>query len=90
MRAYAAAYRPDFKGSLRSHAEWLENRRQRIEPRKRIEVEVSEIRAERRGEEIEVSFRQLYTSEGLSVRSRKTITLARVGERWLISAESGR
>jgi hypothetical protein len=90
MRAYAAAYRPDFKGSLRSHAEWLEQRRLRIEPRKRIEVEVSEIRAERRGEAIEVSFRQMYASDGMTVRSRKSITLERVGERWLISEESGR
>jgi hypothetical protein len=90
MRAYAAAYRPDFKGSLRNHAEWLENRRQRIEPRKRIEVEVSDIRAERRGDTIEVSFRQTYASEGLSIKSRKSVTLERVGDRWLISAESGR
>lgn len=90
MRAYAAAYRPDFQGSLRSHAEWLENRRQRIEPRRRIEVEVSDIQAARRGDEIEVSFRQLYVSDGMSVRSRKSITLQRLGERWLISAETGR
>jgi hypothetical protein len=90
MRAYAAAYRPDFKGSLRNHAEWLEQRRQRIEPRKRIDVEVSDVRAERRGNDIEVSFRQDYTSDGMSVRSRKTVTLERVGDRWLISAETGR
>lgn len=90
MRAYAASYRPDFKGSLRNHAEWLEQRRQRIEPRKRIDVEVSDVRAERRGNDIEVSFRQDYTSDGMSVRSRKTVTLERVGDRWLISAETGR
>lgn len=90
MKAYEAAYRPDFKGSAGSHVEWLEQRRVRIEPRKRIEVGVSEVRAERRGEAIVVSFRQTYVSEGLSSQSRKSVTLELVGNRWLISAESGR
>ena len=90
MKAYAAAYRPDFKGSSGSHTEWLEQRRLRIETRKRIEVGVSELRAERRGNEIAVTFRQNYVSEGLSSQSRKSITLERVGDRWLISSETGR
>lgn len=90
MKAYVNAYVPGFKGSLGSHAAWRSQREARIVPRDRIEVRVSEVKAQWEGERIEATFRQQYESGNLKVRSRRTVVLEQVEGRWLIREESGR
>lgn len=90
MVAYAKAYTADFKGSSASHAAWLADRRARIEPRKSIEVELSKIDVRVNGDRAEVRFLQHYESDGLKVRSRKSVSLQKSQGRWLIREESGR
>jgi tetratricopeptide (TPR) repeat protein len=90
MKAYAAAYTADFKGSQSSHADWLKARTAVIVPRKSIDVKVSDIRVSVKGERADVSFQQDYESDGRSIRSRKSIVMQNVGGKWLIKEESGR
>jgi hypothetical protein len=90
MNGYVNAYAPGFKGSSPSHEAWRRQRASRIEPRDRIEVRLSEIKAVERNGRIEASFRQHYSADRLNVRSRKEVTLERFDGRWLIVEESGR
>jgi tetratricopeptide (TPR) repeat protein len=91
MKAYAAAYASDFKGSANSHAEWLSDRRDRITSKKRIEVRVSDIQVVLEGERAaQMKFKQSYLSDNMATQSRKTMQLRKVGARWLIVQESGR
>lgn len=90
MKAYAAAYTPDFKGSQASHAEWLKARTAVIVPRKSIEVKVSDVRVTVKGDRADVNFQQDYASDGRSIRSRKSIVMQKAGSKWLIRDESGR
>ena len=90
MQAYEAAYVAEFKGSSPSHAAWLSERRARIEPRKRIDVTLSDIDVDVSGDSAQVGFLQNYESDGFKVRSRKAITMKKVGGKWLIQEESGR
>jgi hypothetical protein len=90
MNGYVNAYAPGFKGSSPSHEAWRRQRASRIEPRDRIEVRLSEIKAVERNGRIEASFRQHYSADRLNVRSRKEVTLQRFDGRWLIVEESGR
>ncbi len=91
MAAYAAAYDADFKGKAASHAAWLNERRDRIAPRKHIEVKLSNLQVQVKGEQATAQFRQDYVSDSLSTQSSKTLLLRKVGGKWLIQQEtSGR
>ncbi len=90
MAAYAAAYLPTFKGSYPSHADWLKARRAVIEPRKRIDVDISDIKVAVKGDSADVNFLQQYESDGRKARSRKSVELQKVQGKWLIREESGR
>ena len=86
---YLAAYSKSFKpedGSSRSA--WAETRRERITAPKRITVELLGTTVEMVSpSEARVTFRQAYSSDALKTRSRKTLTLAKEGSRWLITRE---
>ncbi|MBI3157378.1 MAG: tetratricopeptide repeat protein [Burkholderiales bacterium] len=90
MKGYVAAYTPAFKGSQPTRAAWVAQRRSVIEPRRSIQVDLSDIAVAIDGDRAEASFRQSYQSDGRSIVSRKTISLRRVDGRWLISDEPGR
>lgn len=90
MNAYEAAYLPDFKGSMSSHAEWRKERAARIKGRNRIQVVVSEVSVTLTADQAQVKFLQLYQSDGRSIRSRKSIEMRRLKDRWVIAEESGR
>ena len=53
-----------------------------------IGVEVSDISVSVNGDRASAKFRQGYTSDNLSVTSRKTLDLVKSGNRWLIVRES--
>lgn len=89
MAAYLGAYGPGFDpAGGQSRSAWEADRKARIVPRSRIEVEVSDLSVEVDGDRATARFQQAYSSDTLNVSSRKTLQLARSGGRWLIVRES--
>jgi Flp pilus assembly protein TadD/ketosteroid isomerase-like protein len=89
VAAYVAAYTPDFTGSAKSHAAWEEDRKARIAPRKRISVELTELRVSVNGDKAEAHFKQVYQSDTLNNTVHKTLALTRTpAGKWLIRQES--
>lgn len=89
MAGYVAAYTPDFSGNARTHKAWEDDRRGRIEPRKRISVEISEMRVSVTGDTAEARFKQTYQSDTLNNTVHKTLVLARSSNgKWLIRRET--
>ncbi|MDR7148500.1 tetratricopeptide (TPR) repeat protein [Hydrogenophaga palleronii] len=89
MPDYLGAYAPSFTptgGQARS--DWEAERRARIVPRQRINVEVNDLDVAVNGDRATARFRQVYTSDTLNVTSLKTLDLVRSGNRWLIVKES--
>lgn len=86
---YLAAYSKSFKpedGASRST--WSASRRERITTPKHISVEVLGATVEMASAtEAKVTFRQAYSSDALQTRSRKTLTLVKEGNSWLIVRE---
>jgi ketosteroid isomerase-like protein len=89
MAGYLGAYTPEFTGSAKSHKAWEDDRKARILPRKRIAVEVSDLRVSVNGDKAEVHFKQTYESDTLSTVGHKTLYLVRSPTgKWLIRQES--
>ena len=88
MKAYAGAYRPDFKGKASSHAAWLQGRTARITPRRRIDVQLSEVTIAVEADLASLSFLQRYQSDNLEVVSVKLIEMEKTDGRWLIRQET--
>ncbi len=86
---YAAAYEPDFKGTTGagSHAAWIAQRRERILSKRKIEVEVSDLKIDLRGSQAEVRFTQRYRGDELRATNRKRLLLVQQGSAWLIREE---
>lgn len=90
VKAYLAAYGKEFDppGSM-SRSAWEEERRQRITSKSKITVKLENLTVTASGNNTAVAkFRQDYKASGLSVSSRKTLELVKVGDRWLIVKES--
>lgn len=89
MDSYLGAYASNFTPpGGQSRKEWEAERKARIVPRNRIEVQLSDINVSVDGERASARFRQAYSSDSLSVTSRKTLDLVKSGNRWLIVRES--
>ncbi len=89
MDAYVAAYTPDFAGRDKnaSHSDWVEQRRARIMPRKKISVEIDKPQFVARGDKIVATFTQRYRGDAFSESSRKRMVMVRGGSGWLIQEE---
>src|SRR5882672_8697250 len=89
VETYLAFYAQDFKtpkGEART--EWEAVRRQRISGPKKIEVAVESPRVTLRDQNnAVVSFRQMYRSDNLNIKSSKTLVMVRSDGRWLIQQE---
>ncbi|WP_066261402.1 nuclear transport factor 2 family protein [Hydrogenophaga flava] len=85
LGAYAGSFTPP---GGQSRSEWEADRKARIMPRNRIDVDISELSVSVNGGRASAKFRQAYSSDSLSVTSRKTLDLVRSGNRWLIVRES--
>jgi hypothetical protein len=89
VETYLAFYAQDFKtpkGEARS--EWEAGRRQRISSPKKIEVAVESPKVTLKGQNnAVVSFRQMYRSDNLNIKSSKTLVLVRNEGRWFIQQE---
>jgi ketosteroid isomerase-like protein len=92
VTAYLAAYTADFTGyrsdkAARSHPAWAQERRERIEGRRHIAVEVKDLKLQAQGPAMTATFEQLYTSDGPTDRMRKRLVLVAVNGQWLIQRE---
>lgn len=85
--AYVAAYVPSFSGRGMSHADWVEQRRSKIVPRKKITVAVDKPQLVARGDKVIATFTQRYRGDSYSETSRKRLQLVRGPAGWLIEEE---
>ena len=87
--AYFAAYAKDFDPpGEQTRKSWEEERRSRIAGKSRISVKISNLSVNVKGGKATAKFKQDYSADALNVSSRKTLDMARAGERWLIVKES--
>lgn len=88
VKGYLAAYAPDFEtpGGLTRPA-WEQQRKERIEAPKKIEVTVEMKSVKVAGNEATAVFRQSYRSGAVKSNNTKTLKLAKVGDKWLIKQE---
>ena len=86
---YLASYGANFDtpGSQSRNA-WEADRRARILGKSRISVKLSNLSVVVQGSKAVAKFKQDYSANSLNVSSRKTLDLAKVGERWVIVKES--
>jgi len=89
MAAYLSAYGKDFDPpGNQTRSAWEDDRRKRITGKSSISVKLDNLAVTVDGNKAVAKFRQDYRADSLSVSSRKTLDLQRVGERWLIVKES--
>jgi len=89
MAGYLGAYTPDYAPAGKSHKAWQEDRQARIAPRKRIAVQVADLRVSVNGDKAEAHFKQTYESDTLTTAGHKTLGLVRSPSgKWLIKQES--
>lgn len=89
MARYLAAYAPDFappRGQDRKA--WEADRRARIADKAAISVGIDSLVISVQGQAASATFQQTYSADKLREKSRKTLELQRVGNRWLIRKES--
>ena len=86
---YFAAYAKDFDPpGEQTRKTWEEERRSRIVGKSRISVKISNLSVNVKGGKAIAKFKQDYSADALNVSSRKTLDMARAGDRWLIVKES--
>ena len=89
MNAYLASYGPSFDPPGKQvRKAWEEDRRARIVGKSRISVKLSDLTVSVQGNKATAKFKQDYSADALQVSSRKTLELAKAGERWVIVKES--
>jgi ketosteroid isomerase-like protein len=89
MTAYLGAYGKDFATpGKQSRKAWEDERRSRIVGKSRISVKLSNLSVAVKGSTATARFKQDYSADALNISSRKTLDMARAGERWLIVRES--
>ena len=89
MSGYLGSYGKDFatpKGEARKA--WEDDRRKRIEGKSRISVKIESLAIAVNGDKATAKFKQGYSADSLNVSSRKTLDLAKAGDRWVIVRES--
>lgn len=87
--AYLGYYSPQFeppKGMTRKA--WADERRARIVGKGHIRVEVTSPEVSVNGGSARVTFRQIYESDRLTARSRKTLVLVKANGKWQIKQEA--
>ncbi|MBC7603110.1 MAG: tetratricopeptide repeat protein [Ramlibacter sp.] len=89
MGAYLGAYGKEFDplGKM-TRKSWEDERRSRIVGKNRISVKLEQLSVKVNGNTATAKFKQNYTADSLVVSSRKTLDLAKAGDRWVIVRES--
>ena len=89
MTAYLASYGQNFDTpGAQPRKAWESDRRTRIMGKSSISVKVTNLSVNVQGNKAIARFKQDYSADTLNVSSRKTLEMARVGERWVIVKES--
>ena len=89
MNRYLAAYDAAFETPGRQgRSAWEQDRRARILSKSHITVQLLDLQITVQGQRAVAKFRQDYKADTLAILSRKTLELARTGNRWLIVKES--
>ena len=89
MTAYLGAYGKEFDpAGQQTRNAWEEERRKRIVGKTSISVKLDKLSITVNGAKAIAKFRQDYRAGALAVSSRKTLELAKTGNRWLIVKES--
>jgi len=88
MNAYLGSYGQSFEPpGKQARKGWEEDRRARIVGKSRISVKLSNLAIGVQDSKATAKFKQDYSADSLNISSRKTLDLARVGERWVIVRE---
>jgi len=88
IKTYLASYSTDFeppKGMTRKT--WEQERRSRIEGKRKIEVTLQDVSVSVSGNSATVKFRQIYSAPGHNTKSRKTLIMTNAGGKWQIQQE---
>jgi len=85
LKAYSAKFDPPNNQSRKA---WEKDRRERIIGKSRISVTITDLTVSVNGDNAVAKFRQAYKADTLSVSSRKTLNLVKVGNQWQITRES--
>jgi hypothetical protein len=89
MSGYLGSYGPNFDPpGNQARKAWEEDRRARIVGKSKISVKLSNLSVSVQGAKATARFKQDYSADTLNISSRKTLDLAKVGERWVIVKES--
>jgi ketosteroid isomerase-like protein len=89
MNGYLGSYGKDFATpGGQSRKSWEEDRRARIVGKSRINVKLENLTVTVKGDKATAKFKQGYSADSLNVSSRKTLDLAKAGDRWVIVRES--
>ncbi len=89
MASYLASYGANFDPPGRQQRKaWEEDRRAKITGKSRISVKLSNVAVSVQGGKATARFKQDYNADSLNISSRKTLELAKVGERWVIVREA--
>ncbi len=88
MNGYLTAYGKDFAPpGGQSRKAWEEERRSRIVGKSTISVKIDKLQVSVQGNTATARFNQDYKADALAVSGRKTLTLNKVGDRWVIVKE---
>lgn len=88
MSAYLDSYGQNFEPpGKQARKAWEDNRHARIVGKSKIYVKLSNLSVAVQGSKATVKFKQDYSADSLSISSRKTLDLAKVGDRWVIVKE---
>ncbi|WP_411879023.1 tetratricopeptide repeat protein [Polaromonas sp. YR568] len=89
MSGYLGSYGPNFDPpGKQARKAWEEDRRARIVGKSKINVKLSSLAISVQGAKATARFKQDYSADSLNISSRKTLDLAKVGDRWVIVKES--
>ena len=89
MSGYLGSYANNFDPpGKQARKAWESDRRARIVGKSSITVKLSSLVVTVQGNKATAKFKQDYNADALSVSSRKTLDLTKVGERWVIVKES--
>jgi len=89
MVNYLGAYGKEFiPPGNQTRAVWEQERKKRILGKSNIVLKIQNLTISVNGNKASAKFRQDYRANALSVSSRKTLDLVKIGEQWLITKES--
>ena len=89
MSGYLASYGKEFDTpGKQGRKSWEDERRARIVGKSSISVKLENLSVSVKGDKATAKFKQGYSADSLNVTSRKTLDLAKAGDRWVIVKES--